>query len=233
MKNLSKILSGVFLFFVFATAFIATENAVAAVVAMPIAATVFQKITGVSVFDGRGLVMSIALIGVKRSTQKLNTGGAKKLYIVKTEDLTADVATFALAQSTGEMATGIIPLVTGKKFVEIEAWYDTTKWDTAMKSGAGFEQGIEFGVLGYNKYIVKLMTLLYDCPVNAIVQGNDGQLYYLGNKDVPFLFEAKGVLPGKGNEKKMVTFSAKQDGLATPVFPINDAVTFEVEALVA
>lgn len=231
MKNTIKIIAGLALIAVSALVFLVTENAVAAVVAVPVGAAVFQQVTGISIFDENGLAMCTALIGLKRSCQTLTTGGSKRLYLVLTEDLSSDVATFALAKSTGELATGAIPLVATKTFVEIEAWYDTTKVESAMKSGAGFEQTLEFSVMGYNKDIVKLMTLLYDAPVNAIVQGNDDSLYYLGSKYVPLLFEAKAVIPAKGNTQKMVTFTAKQDGLSTPAFPLNAAVTFEVAAL--
>lgn len=232
MKNSVKIFAGFALMAMSALVFMATQNAVAAIVAVPVGAAVFQQVTGVSIIDERGVAMCTALVGLKRSCQTLQTGGSKRLYLVLTEDLTADVATYALAKSTGEMATGAIPLVATKKFVEIEAWYDTTKLESAMKSGSGFEQSLEFAVLGYNKDIVKLMALLYDAPVNAIVQGNDDSLYYLGSKYIPLLFEAKAVVPAKGNTQKMVTFSAKQDGLSTPAFPLNAAVTFEVTALV-
>lgn len=232
MKNLVKIIAGIALMALSVLVFLATQNAVAAVVAVPVGAAVFQQMSGISIFDEQGVAMCTALVGLKRSCQTLTTGGSKRLYLVLTEDLESDVATFALAKSTGELASGAIPLVASKKFVEIEAWYDTTKLDSAMKSGAGFEQSLEFSVMGYNKDIVKLMTLLYDAPVNAIVQGNDDSLYYLGSKYIPLLFEAKATIPAKGNSQKMVTFSAKQDGLATPAFPLNAAVTFDVTALV-
>jgi hypothetical protein len=101
-----------------------------------------------------------------------------------------------------------------------------------MKSGAGFTQGIEFKVLGYDKEIVKLQTLLYETPVNVIAQGNDGSLYYLGQKYVPLMFDAKLVIPEKGTARKEVTFTAKQDGFTTPVFPLASAVTFEATPLV-
>lgn len=232
MRNLVKIFAGFALIAMSALVFMATQNAVAAIAAVPIGAALFQQATGISIIDEQGVAMCTALVGLKRNCQTLQTGGSKRLYLVLTEDLESDVATFALAKSTGEMATGAIPLVATKKFVEIEAWYDTTKIDMAMKSGSGFEQGLEFAVMGYNKDIVKLMALLYDAPVNAIVQGNDDSLVYLGSKYIPLLFEVKGVIPAKGNTQKIVTFTAKQDGLSTPPFPLNAAVTFEVAALV-
>ena len=122
-------------------------------------------------------------------------------------------------------------LVTGKTFVEIEAWYDTSKFDTEMKIGAGFSQGMEFKVLGYDKDIVKLTALLLDTPVIAIIQGNDDSRYCLGQKYIPLMFEMKSVLPEKGTARKEATFMAKQDGMQIPAFPLNADVTFDVTPL--
>ncbi len=189
-----------------------------------------QYATSLNLFSD-SIAYCTVMIGLKRKCNTITMGGIKRLYIVLTEDLLNDFLTFNLAMTTGEF-TGAIPLVVGKKFIEVEAWYDTSKIDGEMKAGSGFTQGIEFKVLGYDKDIVKLQTLLYETPVNVIAQGNDGALYYLGQKYVPLMFDAKLVIPEKGTARKEVTFMAKQDGFTTPVFPLSSAVTFAVEPLV-
>ena len=173
-----------------------------------------------------------ALAGLRRKCQQPTMGGAKRLYLILTEDLQSEFLTYDIAKTTGEFA-GPIPYVTGKKFVEVEAWYDTTKFDTEMKLGAGFTQSIEFKVIGYDKDIVKLMTLLYEAPVNVFVQGNDDKLYWIGQKYIPMMFETKGVLPEKGTARKEVTFTAKQDGLQVPIFPLAPTITLDVTVLAA
>lgn len=192
---------------------------------------VLQRYSKFEILTGTYLYCT-PLVGLKRKCNKVTMGGIKRLYIVLTEDLASEFITFELALSTGEFA-GAIPLVAGKKFVEIEAWYDSSKIDGEMKTGSGFTQGMEFKVLGYDKDIVKLKALLYETPVNVIAQGNDGQLYYLGQKYIPLMFDAKLVVPEKGTARKEVTFSAKQDGFTAPVFPLAATVTFEVTPLAA
>ena len=190
-----------------------------------------QKLGDFSFLDGLGFTNCVALAGLKRECQTLTIGGAKRLYIVLCEDIETEFLSYNLAKSAGKF-TGAIPLLAGKKFIEVEAWYDTAKFDTEMKIGAGFTQGLEFKILGYGANVVKFSALLYETPVNVIVQGNDDQLYYLGMKYQPLMFEMKGILPEKGTARKEATFTAKQDGMMVPAFPLDSAVTFAVEPLV-
>ena len=169
--------------------------------------------------------------GLKRKCQNPSMGGVKRLYIFLCEDLTTEFFTYADAMTLGEYA-GAIPQVAGKLGVECEAWYDSTKIEGEMKSGGGFTQGIEFKVLGYDKDIVKFMSQLYETPVNIIAQGNDNRLYYIGQKYVPMMFEAKYIIPEKGTARKEVTFMCKQDGFTTPMIPLAASVTFNVAPLV-
>lgn len=215
-----------------ATVAVATENVVAGLVSAPLLATGFQYVTGHSLFNLQTTsLLTVALTGVKRKYQQPQLGGSKRLYLVFTEDLESEFMTYELALSAGKYAAAI-PLKASKKFIEIEAWYDTTKWDGEMKPGAGFTQGIEFEVLGYAAEVVKLQAQLYELPVNVIVQGNDGDLYYLGQKYVPLMFEAVAQSPVKGTDRKKVTFRAKNDGYTCPVMPLDATATFAVEALV-
>lgn len=231
MKNSVKVVAGLVLVLVAALVADATGNVIAGVCSIPIGAVGFQFATGISLFDAKGVAMCTALVGLKRKCQKPQMGGSKRLYLVLTEDLSEEFLNYDLAKSAGEF-DGAIPLKATKKFVEIEAWYDTTKFGSEMKTGSGFTQDMEFKVLGYDKDIVKLMALLYETPVNAIAQGNDDSLYYLGTKYVPLMFDAKAVIPEKGTSRKEVTFVAKQDGLLVPAFPLSADTTFEVTALV-
>lgn len=191
----------------------------------------FQVCSGVY-FDSLNLVFATALTGLKRKSQNPQLGGSKRLYIILTEDLLNEFIDYNLIKSAGQFA-GAIPLAQGKMAVEIEAWYDSLKWDGEMKIGAGFTQSVEFDVLGYDAEITKLMALLYETPVNVVVQGNDNSLYYIGDKYVPLMFEAKATTPPKGTDRKKVTFTAKNDGYTHPVCPLANTVTFSVAALAA
>ena len=233
MKGFFRFLIASLLLLVASVVAVATDgNVVAGMAAAGITATGFSWITGHSLFDPSyaGYLQCTTLVGLKRRCQDPSLGGSKRLYIVLAEDLTGDPCTYETAKTTGEIAT--IPLAAGKKFVEIEAWYDTTKWDTEMKAGAGFSQAIDFEYLGYNKDVVKLAALLYETPVNIIVEGNEGSRYYIGSKYVPIMLDMKATSPAKGNAKKQATFSAKNEGYTFPIMPIATQATFQVEALV-
>lgn len=231
MKSLFQLLASVAILAIGAATMVLSENLPLSLVAMSTTAAAITRFLGLSIWYSEGLACT-ALVGLKRKCQSPTMGGAKRLYIVLTEDLVSEFLTYDMAKTTGEFA-GPIPLVETKKFVEIEAWYDSTKFDTEMKIGAGFTQSIEFKVIGYDKDIVKVMSLLYEAPVNVVVQGNDDKLYWLGQKYIPMMFESKGVLPEKGTARKEVTFTAKQDGMQVPVFPLAAAITIEAAPLVA
>lgn len=231
MKNLMKITAGFSLLLLAVAVSAVTGNELAGFVAASAVGSAVQFCTGFS-FVENGLATCTPLVGLKRKCQSPTMGGSKRLYIALTEDILNEFLNYELAKSAGKYAAAI-PMVVGKKWVEVEAWYDTTKFDTEMKTGGGFTQSIEFKVIGYDADVVKLMTLLYEAPVNVIVQGNDDKLYYIGQKYVPMMFECKGVMPEKGTSRKEATFTAKQDGLQVPVFPLDVTATFDVTPLAA
>jgi hypothetical protein len=165
--------------------------------------------------------MCSPLIGLQHACQKVILGGARRLYMIYARDLENEFLTYDIARTIGFYEGGI-PLKAGKGIVEIEAWYDTTKFDTEMKTGAGFTHSLEFKTLGYEADVTRLISLLVDYPVNAIVEGNDGTKYWIGQKHVPLLFEVKALLPEKGTARKEVTFTAKQDGLSVPIMPLGE-----------
>lgn len=209
-----------------------TGNAIAGFVAAAAVTALVERFTNFTILPEVSGAFCTPLVGLKRKCQSPTMGGAKRLYLILTEDLQTEFLTYDIAKTAGEFA-GPIPYVTGKKFIEIEAWYDTTKFDTEMKLGAGFTQSIEFKVIGYDKDIVKMQTLLYEAPVNVVVQGNDDKLYWIGQKYIPMMFETKAVLPEKGTARKEVTFTAKQDGMQVPIFPLASTITLDVTALPA
>lgn len=227
MKDTQKILFAAVLVLLTAAATFFTGNLLVGLAV----ASIVSYVAGNTVFDISGVASCTALVGVKRQCQTLTIGGAKRLYIVLAEDLQTEFLTYEMAKTVGKFS-GAIPLVAGKKFIEVEAWYDTTKFDTEMKIGAGFTQSLEFKLLGYNTTNVKFATSLYETPVCMIVQGNDDNLYFIGQKYIPMMIEMKGNLPEKGTARKETTFTAKQDGMMVPVFPLDSAVTFDVEPLV-
>ena len=231
MKTYLKVFLAVGLIILAAAVTWLTDNPLAGFLAASAGAWTMEHFAGLSILPDDAAYCS-PLVGLKRKCQSPTMGGAKRLYIVLTEDLESEFLTYELAKTMGQF-TGEIPLVTGKKFVEIEAWYDTTKFDTEMKVGGGFTQSIEFKVIGYDKDIVKLTALMYEAPVNVVVVGNDDKMYWVGQKYVPMMFEAKGVMPEKGTSRKEVTFTAKQDGLQVPIFPLDSTVTLDVTPLLA
>ncbi|MDR6195914.1 hypothetical protein [Siphonobacter sp. SORGH_AS_0500] len=214
--------------------FLGTGDLFASALAVPASSIILQKVTGISLVEAgfSGLAFTAPLIGLPRKAQNPQLGGSKRLYLVLTEDLEKEFIQYSDVLTTGEY-NAPIPLLAGKKFVEIEAWYDTTKWDTGMKPGAGFTQSVEFEVLGYNKDIAKLMALLYETGVNVIAQGNDDTLIYLGQKYVPLMFEVAAQSPVKGNAQKKVTFKAANEGFMVPAMPLGPLATFAVTPLVA
>ena len=228
MKNLVKVLFASSLIMLTALITHATGNPMAGLVSASIAGAVVTAATGFSLIDIPGVASCQSLIGIKRQCNVPTIGGAKRLYIIKVEDLEEEFLNFELAMSAGKF-TGAIPLLTGKKAIEVEAWFDTSKFDTEMKIGAGFTQNVEFKILGYSAENVKFAALLYETPVNLIMQGNDDQLYYIGQKYIPLMLEMKGTLPEKGTARKETTFTGKQDGMQVPVFPLDKTVTFAVE----
>lgn len=215
------------------TVLLTTNDVFAAAITLPGSSAALQLVTGVSLHEAgfSGMAFTLPLVGLKRQSQNPQLGGSKRIYIVLTEHLEKEFLKYKDLIKTGEW-NAPIPLLAGKKFIEIEAWYDSTKWDAGMKPGAGFTQSLEFDVLGYNKFIVKVMLLLYETPVNVIIQGNDDTLNYYGNKYVPLMFEVAGSSPVKGNAQKKVTFKAANEGFTMPAIPLGPLATFEVEALV-
>lgn len=230
MKNQFKILFAAALLLIAAGLSLATGNVVFGLAIAGVFSFVAQSLGNFSLVDMYGVAGCTALTGIKRRCNVQTIGGAKRLYIALTEDIATEFLTFDLAKTAGEYA-GAIPMVVGKKWIEVEAWYDTTKFETEMKLGAGFTQSIEFKILGFNKEIVKFMSLLSDTPINLIVQGNDDQLYYIGQKYIPIMLESKGILPEKGTSRKEATFTGKQDGMQVPAFPLASTATFPVELL--
>lgn len=214
------------------TTYLGTGNPILSMFMMLSGSVGLQVVTGVTLENPEGMFFATALTGIKRKSQNPQLGGSKRLYIILTEDILNEFIDYELIKANGKFS-GAIPLAAGKMAVEIEAWYDTLKWDSEMKIGAGFTQGIEFDILGFDAEIAKLMALLYETPVNLIVQGNDNSLYYLGDKYVPLMFEAKTATPAKGTERKRTTFTAKNDGYTHPVCPLANTVTFAVAALPA
>lgn len=214
--------------------FLGTGDVFASALAVPTASLLLQEATGVYLIDANLPAMAFAapLIGLKRKAQNPQLGGSKRIYLIYTEDLVNDFLKYSDALQTGEHNTPI-PVVAGKNFVEIEAWYDSTKWDSGMKPGAGFTQAVEFDVLGYDKDIVRLMALLYETPVNVIVQGNDDTLIYIGQKYVPLMFEMAASSPVKGNAQKKVTFKASNEGFTVPAMTLGPLATFPVAPAVA
>ncbi|WP_428657565.1 hypothetical protein [Runella sp.] len=179
----------------------------------------------------------LALTGLRRKCGP-KPGGMKRLYIAPVEyfqDLEYPTYDDAV---TGEI-TDPIPLIatpTPKKFIEIQAAYDTTKWGFASKGKSGnqsFEQNITFDYYGIDKDSVSLVARLLNTPCVIIARGNNNINYFIGSLDVPLEFEINADSGAKGSDPQKITFMAKNDGFMFPVIPLNATATFAVEPLPA
>lgn len=179
----------------------------------------------------------VALTGIRRKCGP-KPGGNKRLYICPVENFQdVEFPTYEMAVA-GEI-TDPIPLITtptAKKFIEIQAAYDTTKWGFASKGKSGnqaFEQNIMFDYYGVDKDSISLVAKLLNNPCVIIARGNNNTNYFVGSVDVPLEFEVQANSGGKGTDPQKITFSAKNDGFMFPVIPLNATATFAVEPLPA
>lgn len=178
-----------------------------------------------------------ALVGIRRKCGP-KPGGNKRLYIAPVENFQdIEFPTYDMAIA-GEI-TGAIPLIstpTQKKFIEIQAAYDTNKWGFASKGKAGnqsFEQNISFEVYGMDKDSISLVAKLLNNPCVIIARGNNNINYFVGSIDVPLEFEIQADSGAKGTDPQKIAFTAKNDGFMFPVIPMATAATFAVEPLPA
>lgn len=175
-----------------------------------------------------------ALTGIRRKTGP-KPGGNKRLYICPIDQLEdEEFPTYAMAVA-GEI-TDPIPLLSGKKFTEIQAAYDTNKWGFASKGKTGnqsFEQNVGFEVYGIDKDSTSLVANLLNRPCVIIALGNNNTKYFVGSIDVPLEFEIQADSGGKGSDPQKIAFTAKNDGFMFPVIPLGTGATFAIEPLSA
>ena len=175
-----------------------------------------------------------ALTGIRRKTGP-KPGGNKRLYICPIDQLEdEEFPTYAMAVA-GEI-TDPIPLITGKKFTEIQAAYDTNKWGFASKGKTGnqsFEQNVAFDIYGIDKDSISLVANLLNRPCVIVALGNNNIKYFVGSIDVPLEFEIQADSGAKGSDPQKITFSAKNDGFMFPVIPLGTGATFAIEPLPA
>lgn len=179
----------------------------------------------------------LAVTGLRRKCGP-KPGGNKRLYIAPVEYFQdVEFPTYDMAV-TGEIA-GPIPLLatpSAKKFIEIQAAYDTTKWGFASKGKSGnqsFEQNIAFDFYGVDKDSVSLVARLLNTPCVIIARGNNNINYFVGSVDVPLEFEITADSGGKGSDPQKISFAAKNDGFMFPVIPLGTLATFAVDPLPA
>lgn len=176
----------------------------------------------------------LALTGIRRKTGP-KPGGNKRLYLCPIDYLEDEEFPTYDDAVAGEI-TDPIPLITGKKFIEIQAAYDTSKWGFASKGKSGnqsFEQNITFDVYGIDKDSIALASRLLNRPCVLIARGNNNINYFVGSIDVPLELEISGDSGAKGSDPQKITFTAKNDGFMFPAIPLSNTSTFAIDPLPA
>ncbi|MDF7817915.1 hypothetical protein P1X15_09925 [Runella sp. MFBS21] len=179
----------------------------------------------------------LAITGLRRKCGP-KPGGNKRLYIAPVEYF-QDIEFPVYADAVAGEITGPIPLIStpsAKKFIEIQAAYDTTKWGFASKGKSGnqsFEQNITFDFYGIDKDSVALVARLLNTPCVIIARGNNNTNYFVGSLDVPLEFEINSDSGSKGSDPQKITFTAKNDGFMFPVIPLASTATFAIDPLPA
>lgn len=179
----------------------------------------------------------LALTGLRRKCGP-KPGGNKRLYIAPVENF-QDIEFPTYDDAVAGEITDPIPLIStpsAKKFIEIQAAYDTSKWGFASKGKSGnqsFEQNIAFDFYGIDVDSTKLVARLLNTPCVIIARGNNNVNYFVGSLDVPLEFEISADSGAKGSDPQKISFTAKNDGFMFPVIPLNATATFAVDPLPA
>lgn len=176
----------------------------------------------------------LPLLGLRRKCGP-KPGGNKRLYIAGVEDFDdVEFPTYDMLATSGKITGPTIPLSTTKKFIEIQAAYDTTKWGFSSKGKVGsqsFEQNITFEVNGIDEDSLKLATRFLNRPLLIVAKGNNNKMYLVGSVDNPLELEMTGDSGAKGTDPQKITFTAKNDGYMTPPAILDTTVVIPIDAL--
>lgn len=176
----------------------------------------------------------LPLIGIRRKCGP-KPGGNKRLYLAVVDDFDdVEFPTYDMLATNGKIIGTTIPLLEEKKFIEIQAAYDTTKWGFASKGKVGnqaFEQNVTFDVNGIDEESIKLSTRLLNRPLIILAKGNNNKMYLVGSIDNPLELEISADSGAKGTDAQKITFTAKNDGYMTPIAPVDAAVVIPIEPL--
>lgn len=176
----------------------------------------------------------LPLIGLRRKCGP-KPGGNKRLYIAVAEDFDdVEFPTYDMLATNGKIIGPTIPLTATKKFIEIQAAYDTTKWGFSSKGKVGsqaFEHNISFEVNGIDEDSIKLATRFLNRPLLIVAKGNNNKMYLVGSVDNPLELEMTGDSGAKGTDPQKITFTAKNDGFMTPPAPLDTTIVIPIEAL--
>jgi hypothetical protein len=193
-----------------------------------------QELADLALQAGPAILGCLALTGIRRKCGP-RPGGNKRLYLCPVENF-QDVEFPTYDMATAGEITVPIPVITGKKFIEIQATYDSTKWGFASKGKTGnqsFEQNISFEVSRLDKESIALASRLLNNPVVIIAVSNTGIPFFLGSTEVPLELEIGGDSGAKGTDPTKMTFTCKNDGYMFPAIPLADTAIFAIEPLPA
>jgi hypothetical protein len=178
----------------------------------------------------------LPLIGLRRKCGP-KPGGNKRLYLSIVDDFDdVEFPTYDMLATSGKITGTTIPLLAEKKFIEIQAAYDTTKWGFSSKGKIGsqsFEQNATFEINGIDEDSLKLATRFLNRPILLIAKGNNNKMYLVGSIDNPLELEMTGDSGAKGTDPQKITFTAKNDGYMTPPAILDSTVVIPIEALPA
>ncbi|WP_460944503.1 hypothetical protein [Spirosoma daeguense] len=216
------------LFLVGALVAVSTGNVLAGVVAMPVTSYVFQKTTGISLFDSHGLALT-ALATIERTAQQTtNPGGGRRLFLLATDNITGEWPKLADV-TEGELTTAPT-LVTGgtaPTFIELQVSDNSLKLDGALKGAVGYqswEQSLDVKVAGFSKKQVNAISKLINTECVAVSILSDGQRVVVGSSFVGLQFEITHTTGAKGGDRREWTLKAKQDGFMHSYLPIASTV---------
>ncbi|MEZ0484283.1 hypothetical protein [Fibrella aquatica] len=229
-----KVLMGLALVLLAGLVASATDNVLLGVATIPATTYLVQVTTGFSLFSAEGLAFG-ALTSIKRPGQGIpNPGGARRLFLVPIDELTAewpkraDITAGELTVTPPLRASSVgPPAVTAGAFVEVDVSDASLKIDQALKGASGYqswEQMLEVKIAGFTALQCAAIDKLLNQEVVAVVLSNDGTRIVVGTSLNGLQFEITHTSGAKGSDRREWTLKAKQDGYMFGYQPIASTV---------
>ncbi len=206
-----------------------TGNVLAGAVSMPVVSYGFQKVTGIELFDSRGLALATLAAIPRTAQQTTNPGGGRRLFLIPTDSFNGewpkreDITDGELSVAPTMVTGGTAPT-----FIEVSVSDNSLKLDESLKGATGYqswEQMLEVKVAGYSPAQVAAIEKLINTEVVAVTILTDGQRVVSGTSFLGLQFEVTHSTGAKGGDRREWTLKAKQDGFMFGYVPIADTVT--------